>query len=125
MPGLFEVIGEPINRLVKLIGQPFLVNSSRAHAIFVSVCVDGLPTPFLVRSRIAASVAECRKWCGAPRPMEGQALQWARPSQLSKFDMPAADVPLLPAVRAAIAALEASQPVRRPSWVTLQSRGTG
>ena len=69
--------------------------------------------------------AECRRWRGAPKPVEGQTLQWVKASQLSRFAMPAADVPLLPAVRGALMALEASQPVRRPTWIASQLRASG
>ncbi|MGC6472819.1 MAG: 8-oxo-dGTP diphosphatase MutT [Parvibaculales bacterium] len=37
----------------------------------------------------------CRKWHGVVRPREGQAMQWVKPVQLFKFDMPPADLPLL------------------------------
>lgn len=41
----------------------------------------------------------CRKWEGVPKPREGQALAWARPSELRNYPMPAADVPLIPILR--------------------------
>ena len=59
---------------------------------------------------------------GAPKPAEGQALQWVKASQLGRFAMPAADVPLLPAVRAALCAIEPKHPMRRPGWVAHQHR---
>ena len=37
----------------------------------------------------------CRKWQGVIRPREGQAMQWVKPVQLFKLDMPPADLPLL------------------------------
>jgi 8-oxo-dGTP diphosphatase len=37
----------------------------------------------------------CRVWQGIARPMEGQMLAWVRPAQLSDYDMPPADVPLI------------------------------
>lgn len=37
----------------------------------------------------------CREWRGECRPMEGQALQWARPEHLSSYRMPPADAPLI------------------------------
>ncbi len=48
--------------------------------------------------------AECDKWAGTPTPLEGQQLAWARAADLEAFPMPPADVPLLPAVRAAMVA---------------------
>lgn len=41
----------------------------------------------------------CRRWQGVPRPREGQALAWARASELSRYPMPPADLPLIPILR--------------------------
>ena len=41
----------------------------------------------------------CRRWDGIPVPRESQRLQWARVDQLQDFPMPAADIPLIPALR--------------------------
>lgn len=38
----------------------------------------------------------CRKWQGTPTPQEGQTLTWATKSELRKYDMPPADIPLIP-----------------------------
>lgn len=37
----------------------------------------------------------CRKWQGVVRPTEGQAMQWVKPVQLFKLEMPPADLPLI------------------------------
>lgn len=37
----------------------------------------------------------CRMWDGVPQPVEGQTLEWVAPLDLAKYDMPAADVPLI------------------------------
>lgn len=37
----------------------------------------------------------CRMWQGEPKPIEGQELAWVKPMDLAKYDMPAADVPLI------------------------------
>lgn len=37
----------------------------------------------------------CRVWSGVPRPLEGQAIRWVRPSRLGELAMPPADVPLV------------------------------
>ena len=44
------------------------------------------------------------KWEGEPRGAEGQALAWATAEELDDFEFPPADVPLLPAVCAALRA---------------------
>lgn len=41
----------------------------------------------------------CRKWTGTPRPVEAQALAWARPRDFSAYDMPPADKPLAAQLR--------------------------
>ena len=41
----------------------------------------------------------CRRWGGAPRGREGQALRWVRPRDLSGYPMPPADLPLIPILR--------------------------
>ena len=38
----------------------------------------------------------CRRWDGIARPLEGQALKWARPGALRDLPMPPADAPLIP-----------------------------
>ena len=41
----------------------------------------------------------CRKWEGIPSSRENQQLTWALAKDLSKFPMPAADIPLIPILR--------------------------
>ena len=38
----------------------------------------------------------CRKWEGVPRPRENQVLKWVGKQDLRSYEMPAADVPLVP-----------------------------
>ncbi len=38
----------------------------------------------------------CRKWEGMPQPRENQTLKWVHKQELRSYDMPAADVPLIP-----------------------------
>ena len=38
----------------------------------------------------------CRKWEGLPQPRENQTLRWVHKQDLRSYDMPAADVPLIP-----------------------------
>ncbi len=37
----------------------------------------------------------CRMWTGEPKPCEGQELAWVKPNDLSGYEMPPADVPLI------------------------------
>ena len=41
----------------------------------------------------------CRVWRGIPRPLEGQSLKWVRPSRLSNYNMPPADIHLISMLR--------------------------
>jgi 8-oxo-dGTP diphosphatase len=41
----------------------------------------------------------CRRWTGTPMALEHSALKWAWPRDLSRYPMPAADIPLIPMLR--------------------------
>ena len=41
----------------------------------------------------------CRKWSGTPRPLEGGELAWVRASRLRDYDLPPADIPLIPVLQ--------------------------
>jgi 8-oxo-dGTP diphosphatase len=41
----------------------------------------------------------CRRWEGIVAPLEGQAIKWVRPRDLSRYPMPPADLPLIPMLR--------------------------
>lgn len=41
----------------------------------------------------------CRRWKGNVTPREGQTLAWVRALDLAKYEMPPADVPLIPILR--------------------------
>ena len=41
----------------------------------------------------------CRRWEGAPHPLEHAALKWVRPKDMADYPMPPADLPLLPMLR--------------------------
>ena len=42
----------------------------------------------------------CRKWEGRVAATEGQRLVWVRPNKLRDYDMPPADIPLIPHLQA-------------------------
>lgn len=44
-------------------------------------------------------VFACRKWQGIAQPREGQTLAWVRAQDLREYPMPAADIPLIPALQ--------------------------
>lgn len=46
--------------------------------------------------------AACERWTGELRGLEGQALAWVGVEDLERYEMPPADVPLLPPIRAAM-----------------------
>jgi 8-oxo-dGTP diphosphatase len=41
----------------------------------------------------------CRVWQGIAQPLEGQKLAWVRPAQLTDYEMPPADIPLIAMLR--------------------------
>ena len=41
----------------------------------------------------------CRRWQGITQPREGQRLAWVAVADMSNYPMPAADIPLIPALR--------------------------
>lgn len=44
-------------------------------------------------------VFACRKWNGVARGREGQTLKWVKVSDFAKYEMPPADIPLIPVLR--------------------------
>ena len=44
-------------------------------------------------------VFACRRWNGIVRPQEGQTLAWVKAQDLRNYDMPPADIPLIPALQ--------------------------
>jgi 8-oxo-dGTP diphosphatase len=41
----------------------------------------------------------CRRWEGIVRAAEGQTIKWVRPGDLRNYEMPPADIPLIPVLR--------------------------
>ena len=41
----------------------------------------------------------CRRWEGTVQSMEGQALEWVKPSRMRDYPMPPADIPLVASLR--------------------------
>ena len=40
----------------------------------------------------------CRVWEGIAKPLEDQKLAWVKPAELGQYEMPAADLPLIPII---------------------------
>ena len=41
----------------------------------------------------------CRTWEGTPKPLEGQTLAWVKSDEIETYDMPPADIPLIPFIK--------------------------
>ena len=41
----------------------------------------------------------CRRWEGTPQALEHSALKWVRPRDMGQYQMPPADLPLIPMLR--------------------------
>lgn len=41
----------------------------------------------------------CRRWKGTPTAREGQILKWVRGKEIRNYEMPPADIPLIPILR--------------------------
>ena len=81
------------------------ISVSISVSVFVSVSLNNAPFSHIVEPLcVVSAAAECRRWSGEPSPAEGQRLLWVQPDQLGNLPMPAADVPLLPTVLAALLA---------------------
>lgn len=52
----------------------------------------------------------CYKWEGEPMPAEGQTLAWVAADELTSYEMPAADIPLIEPISAAMAKARTSMP---------------
>ena len=50
----------------------------------------------------ARCAAQCTQWAGEARGREGQKLAWVDSAQITQLDILPADVPLLPAIEAAV-----------------------
>ncbi len=53
--------------------------------------------------RLLMPLMRCRTWTGAPRPCEGQTLEWVPAARLGELPMPAADRPLVDRLASALA----------------------
>lgn len=70
----------------------------------IEVCLECL-APFTFASHtyetfhLMMPLYLCRNWDGEITPREGQRVKWVRPSKLTDYPMPPADLPLIPFLR--------------------------
>ena len=101
MAGLWEFPGgkvepgeTPENALIRELQEELGINtwqSCLAPLTFASHSYDDF--------HLLMPLFACRKWEGIVQSKENQALKWVRANELSKYPMPAADVPLIPILR--------------------------
>ena len=98
MAGLWEFPGgkvetdeTPEAALIRELQEELGINtwkSCLAPLTFASHAYDGF--------HLLMPLFACRKWEGVPLPRENQTLKWVRKQDLLAYEMPSADVPLIP-----------------------------
>ena len=101
MAGLWEFPGgkveageTPEAALIRELGEELAIDTAEsclAPLSFASHTYDDFHLLMLVYV--------CRKWKGTPRPVEGNALTWARAPRLRDYEMPPADLPLIAVIQ--------------------------
>ena len=92
--GKIETAETPEAALIRELGEELGIDTAEsclAPLTFASHSYDDFHLLMLVYV--------CRKWTGTPRPLEGGELAWVRASRLRDYEMPPADIPLIPVLQ--------------------------
>lgn len=88
--GKVEVGETPEAALVRELSEELAINVESACLAPAAFASESLGNEHLL-----LLLYICRKWSGAPQPIEASALKWVRPNALYSIDMPPADRPLI------------------------------
>ena len=98
MAGLWEFPGgkvepgeTPEEALIRELREELDIDTSAACLAPLTFASHGYPEFHLLMPLYV-----CRKWQGIVRPTEGQVTKWVRARDLRTYDMPPADLPLIP-----------------------------
>lgn len=105
LAGLWEFPGgklepgeSPEETLVRELSEELAIRIAASSLTALTFASHGYPDFHLLMPLFL-----CRQWHGVPQPLEGQAIAWVPVTDLlrpgSKYPMPPADAPLIPALR--------------------------
>ena len=89
----------PADALARELAEELGIASAPAALTPLSFAVD----PARPGAALVMLLYRCTEWSGMPRPLAADALRWDLPCALADLPMPPVDVPLLAALRQALA----------------------